>query len=446
MDCVVYMRYLFLPMIGLVTGLSYVVASPLSTLLPNLVNIDPRIQAAQHNVEINAQGIPQARAAWLPQLTLNSYIGSQQRFLPDPINNTSYGDNRQVLQLSQLIYDFGRTGASIDSAHQKYRQSLVTYVGTIQDVLLSGITSYINLYRTYHALLYANRYVTNVQKQVDMETKRKNNGLGYETDVLEAQAQLSDAQARQVLANGQLALQKNSFERLFQQRPTHIPDYTLPQDSTKLIPNSSKQAIATALLNNTDIRALEYNVMIAKQTIRRQKGNFFPIVTAVVEGRHLYNVNGFEGRRLDYVEKAEINYPLISGFGDLASYRASKFNLERTLSELDNERLKIRQRVQDDWEQLTIARDYYQKTSKQTEQLARFVRLATKSRQLGQKTLLEVLVADSNFINAADASVNALAQLYIARFNLIRDMNILTLNSLKVVIGPYPNQQRATHD
>lgn len=439
------MRYLLASLMGLLFCISNATTSPLISLLPHLINIDPRIKAAEENVQINAQGIPQARAAWLPQLTLNTYVGSQQRYFPTPDNNTSYGDSHQALQFNQLIYDFGRTGASIDSAHQKYRQSLVSYDGTIQDVLLSGIVAYINVYRAYHALRYANRYVTNVEKQVSMETKRKNNGLGYETDVLEAQAQLSSAEARQVLAKGKLVIQKNGFERLFQLRPSNVSHYTLPQQSIQLIPKSVSIAINIALTHNTDIRVLEYNIKIAKQTIRRQKGNFFPILSAVIEGRRLYNVNGYPGRRFDYTEQAELSYPLVSGFGDIASYRAAKYNLLRAISELDNERLKIRQKVQDDWQQLIIAKQYYQKTSKQTEQLARFVRLATKSRQLGQKTLLEVLVADSNFINAAEDSVDAFAQLYIARFNLIRDMNILTLNQLKPILAPYTAPQEIHH-
>ena len=409
-------------------------SAKLPELLPYLVRTDPRILAAKQNLLTAYEGIPEARAAWLPALDLTTSYGSQQRYMPNPANNTSYGDNEQRLILKQLIYDFGKTGASIDRAHEIFRKGVVTFDGTVQDVLLDGVTAYLNVYAAKHTLLYAQSYTKNVMSQVQMEEERKKRGSGYETDVLEAKAQLSGAQARLVRAEGRMISAKNAYYRTFRIHPTNTKAFTLPSRSKHLLPSTLSAALKISLKNNTEIRALEYDISIAQQKIRSQKANFLPTISMGVEGRRRKNVDGVPGRRLDYIEQVGMDYSLFSGFGDLASYRASKDSLAAAIKNLDNQRLIIRQNVSDDWEQLTTARLSYKKTALQTEQLSEFLHLATKERKLGRRTLLEVLVADGNYINAADASVAALVELHLARFRLIRDMNTLTLQHLSQVL------------
>jgi outer membrane protein TolC len=362
----------------------------------------------------------------MPSLAFDGYAGSEQRYMPSAAN-TFYGVNEEKLKFNQLIYDFGKTGAVIDTAKDTYYKSMASYNGTMQDVTLEGINAYLNVYKAYQTLAFSARYQKNVQKQVSMEKKRVSKGSGYSTDVLEAEAQLSGAQARLSRARGGLTTAKNSFDRTFREDPTAIKHFRLPRSPRSLLPKTVGKAVQTALRNNTQIRSLQYDEAIARQAIHTARSSFAPSINAVVESKRDWNVGGTLGRKFELVEKAELSYPIFSGFGDMAALHAAKNSLLAAVENLDNQRLITEQKTRDDWQQVRTSRENFMSLQKQTDQLAKFLHLATKERQLGRKTLLEVLVADTNYINAADASIAAKVQLFSSLFTVLRDMNELSL-------------------
>lgn len=90
----------------------------LNALLPSLLQVDARIIGADNDLLASREGIEEARAGYLPALTLTAFGGAQQRYQPTSTNDTFYGYNEQKLALSQLLYDWGKTSASLDTAHQ----------------------------------------------------------------------------------------------------------------------------------------------------------------------------------------------------------------------------------------------------------------------------------------------------------------------------------------
>lgn len=408
----------------------------LNALLPSLLQVDARIIGADNDLLASREGIEEARAGYLPALTLTAFGGAQQRYQPTSTNDTFYGYNEQKLALSQLLYDWGKTSASLDTAHQTYLKSLATYQGTRQDVMLEGAKAYLNIYKAYQTLAYAARYETNVKQQVKMEAQRVSSGSGYSTDVLEAKAQLSGAEARVARAKGAMTTAENAFVRTFHEPATHASRFKIPKAPSAYMPSTLDSALKTATQDNTKLVELQYDVDIARQTIRTKKSAFGPSLDLALEGKRDWNTDGLAGQKQQFDEKVEFNYGLFNGFSDLSALRAAQFKLNSAVQSLDNQRRVTRQTVKDDWQSLITTHENYLKLDQQTQQLAKFLQLATKERQLGRKTLLEVLVADTNYINAADASIAAKVDLATARYTLIRDMNALRLNVFGASLEP----------
>jgi TolC family type I secretion outer membrane protein len=432
-----------LPAIALCLNTTPIVAkstfkhNQLQKLLPALLNKDPRVKAAKEDVLAADWSITKVRAAWLPSLSYSGFAGSEEIRNPGTTANTTFGVHETKLDFNQLIYDFGKTGSAIDSAKQSYEKSIATYNGVVQDVTAEGVSAYLGIYKAYKTLSYARRYQDNVNKQVKMEQSRVKKGSGYSTDVLEAEAQLSGAQARLVQAQGGMTTAKNSFYRTFSHNPQSPSSFRLPKIPRDTMPGSLKEAQQTALKNNTSIRSAELSVDIARQAFLGAKATLTaPSLTASASAKLDHNVSATEGSKKTYDAKLNLSFPFFSGLGDYAAVKSAQHALSSAEMSLDNQRLVQREKVSNDWQAMITAKQNYSKLQKQVNQLSKFLKLATKERAMGRKTLLEVLVADTNYINAADASIGARVQYIKSRFTVLRDMNALSLINLNIHSGP----------
>src|SRR5471030_213377 len=114
---------------------------------------NPQIAEVAAQIRVGSGNLDAAKSAWYPQISLQGTAGkSRQTGSSGTLDNNASGG----VQLSQLLYDFGRTGGSIDEQQRlsdSYRYALY---GTMTDVALSTLQAYLQVKR-YQALSVAAR-------------------------------------------------------------------------------------------------------------------------------------------------------------------------------------------------------------------------------------------------------------------------------------------------
>ena len=396
----------------------------LKLLLPHLLQIDNRIKAAEYELTASYHGVDEEKAKWLPAVNLTGFTGNQDRHTPT--GDTDVGYNQETAKVTQLIYDFGKTRSAIIGAKEVYQQKKLDLEGVRQQVLLEGATAYLNLLGANKNLNYAQYNENNVIEQLEMELKRVKTGSGYSTDVLEAEAQLQGAKARVVRAEGQLIITKNNFSRIFKEPPFLVETFRQPT-LPKQMPNSEEEAVQIAMRHNPEILNLYYEVAIAKQEVKSSKAEFFPKIDAIYEAKRKWNVDGVLGEQEERDAKVDLNYPIFSGGGGLAAMHAAANNLEAAEQELYNQELVVEEEVRNDWDALRTSKENALFLKKQATTLKRFLELAMKERQLGRKSLLELLVADTNYVDALSAAIASRVNVSITGYKLLKDMGILNV-------------------
>lgn len=153
---------------------------------------NPKISEAAAQIHVGQADLDAAENAWYPQISLSATGGrSQQTDSAGSLNNNGSGG----ITLSQLLYDFGRTGGAIDEQHKlsdAYRYDLYDTMTTVaQDTL----QAYLEVKR-YKALVEASRNnVASLEHVKDIAKLRADAGLSSQSDVLQAETRIAGMHA-----------------------------------------------------------------------------------------------------------------------------------------------------------------------------------------------------------------------------------------------------------
>ncbi len=392
--------------------------------LRGLLETHRRIVAAKSDVSASESSLSGARGGWYPNIKATVNYGYEDRA------GEIFNPNSNDFTLDQLLWNFGATPATIKKADLALQKSHIAYETERQSLLLEGLTAYINLFKAYRTLEYAQKNVDNIRKQTGMEEDKVELGSGLPTDVLQAKSQLAGALARQIRAEGGLLSAENRYRNVFSQSPPQeITEIRAPMER---LPESLEAALNMAHERNYDLRTARITAQIAHTEVNRVRSSgLFPEIKAIGQGNFRNNANGIKGQWDNYLAKVEATYSFNLGLSQLhsidaanSSARASDYRLQDTL-------LKIEEEIRNAWQALNTARMNAEQLKNQARIASEFLRLAREERQLGHRSLIDVLVGETSLINAESDAVSADADVTVAAFTLLKSVSSLDIELIR---------------
>ena len=153
---------------------------------------NPKIAQAAAQIRVGKANLEEAESAWFPQISLQGNVGRSHRTdSAGSLNSNAAGG----VNLKQLIYDFGKTGGSIDEQEnltEAYRYGLYD---TLNQVGMQTLQAYLQVKR-YQALAQAaQRNLDSLNSVLDMANLRAEAGLSTQSDVLQAQTRIAGMNA-----------------------------------------------------------------------------------------------------------------------------------------------------------------------------------------------------------------------------------------------------------
>lgn len=415
-----------------VAGVLMLMASPswsqsLGELLPQILKSDGRVLAPSADLDSAQQNSHIAWGDWYPQLTAQTWAGVDQELRPSASGRHSTMPAKEAdLTVTQLLYDFGKTGAKIDIATLQEDQATVALHAARQALVLDSATAYTNLMRSAETLRYARSSEGNIVKQTGLEEARVQKGGGYTTDLLQAKSQLAGAQARRVRAEGSMVQARNHFTFVFNDVDMKLEDMRWPSLPASAVPPSLNEALAIAADHNLILKNEEMKEEIARgnSKIARSSG-FFPRVELVADHYSKKNVGQIAGTENDSTIKVQVTLPINLGGTAINSVRGADSSLLAATHRYKTAKDQVIEAVRNSWQDLSTARENAGYLRNQANIAGEFLELARKERQNGTRSLLDVLNGETVFINAESDAVAAEADVLLAVFKLLYAMGVL---------------------
>ncbi len=402
-------------------------AQTLADLLPEVVQSDERVLApaadltAAHN---------NSRVAWgdyYPQATVTGWAGNDQQLRPyDSAKHSDWAAKEGSVSISQLVYDFGKTGAKIGVAELQETQAKVAVDAARQGVVLDAATAYINLMKATETLRYSRISESNILKQSGLEEARVQKGGGYTTDVLQAKSQLAGAQARRVRAEGALVTARNHFTFVFGERDLKIEDMRWPGLPASVVPTSLADAMGIA----EDKSSILKNELLKEDVARGNLGvarsaSFFPRIEIVASHDSKKNVSQIHGVENDSTIKLQASMPFNLGGTAVNTLRSADSGVEAATYRSKTTHNQVVEAVRNAWQELSTAKENAAYLRNQANIAGEFLELARKEREHGTRSLLDVLNGETVYINAQSDAIGAEGDVLLAVFKLLYTMGIL---------------------
>jgi TolC family type I secretion outer membrane protein len=403
-------------------------ADSLSELLPRILESHNLVKAAEADLERAEVDVDVTRGSWFPTVSVLGTVGHEKQKKPEGTNDTDFVSREFDLTIKQLLWDFGSVNSQIRSKKLSVEAAENSLELQRQNLMLDAISAYLNVRRAHQVLMFARESENNIIKQTELEDALVRRGAGLSTDVLQAKTQLSGAQARRVLAEGQLAAARNQYRAIFE---TDVPDLNAlkkPKLPLELIPKSVVDAVQISVRENPAIKVVATNAAIAREALNTARAQgLFPTFNAIGESKTKKDVGGTSGLQRELFAKVQMSFDFNLGLSAINTLTVTELSAIAENKRLGEARDQTERQVRDSWDTLMTNKQNYDFRRNQAYIAAEFLELARKERQLGNRSLLDVLAGETNLNNANSDTASAETDLAIGIFTLLRDLGRLRL-------------------
>lgn len=406
-------------------------AEEIHVVLPYVVDNHDRVRAAEARLTAARNRAREALGDWFPTLgqTANTGHESQNN---DGSADTSTGFHEYDISLTQLLWDFGSTNAAIDKARLQVEEARYSLIETKQSLILEAVTAYMDLVRARATLDFATESEANIRRQTGLEEALVSLGSGFSTDVLQAKTQLAGAQARRAQNEGALTNALNRYKAVFGRMPDDLAALGEVPYPAAYLPTSLTQSVDVALETNPALKNAILAADIAIEDVRIAKAdNFFPRIEASGERKFKKNVGGTIGSEQETLAKIEMTMDFNLGLTAINTLKASESDLSASTFSAADTRRTIEEQVRNAWQQLETARRTASHLNNQANIAAAFLELARNERQLGRRSLIDVLSGETNLINSRSDALSAETDVIIAAYGLLAATGQLEYDIIK---------------
>ena len=247
---------------------------------------DARFRTDQAIYQAQQQVPTTARSQLLPALTVDAATGRRRDELVGgnftPEGEATFGTDQYGLSMSQTIYD-RRKFLTYKQAKVRAQQSDLEFAIAQQDLIIRVVVEYFGVLAAQDNvdLTTANRKT--LQQQLELADERLRVGLGTTTDLFDAQARFSIAEAEEIDAHTILENANQALAELIGHVPTTALERLKPD--TPLLypePNEIEAWVNRALENNLELAVRRKEEEFALQEIKRERAGHLPILDFIV--------------------------------------------------------------------------------------------------------------------------------------------------------------------
>jgi len=400
--------------------------------LQALVKNQKQIKAAEADLEAAKERGVAAWGSWYPELSVTANWGREKQNKATGTADTEEHPREVDISITQKLWDFGSTNASIQSAQLGIERARTNLVSTRQALVLQGIEAHLNLIRTDKILGFAKGSVANIKRQAELEDARVQRGSGFTTDVLQAKTQLAGAEARRNNFAGDLRNAINAYRRFFNKDPGKIKDMKEPRMPFELLPKTLNGLIGIMHEGNPGLRSTKIDADILRQTVLQTRADeFFPSLDASAETKRKEDVGGTIGSATEQLFKVELTYSLNLGLIERNTLRAAKLDLTASTERYIDARDSFEQQARDLWSNFERDKLNAEFLKNQANIAAEFLELARRERQLGNRSLIDVLAGETALINANSDATATETNIKLDVFRILNIMGRLEVDVLK---------------
>jgi outer membrane protein len=254
------------------------------------------------------------------------------------------------------------------------------------------------------------------------------------TDVAQAEARRAASISQLDLARSNLKTSRASFERVVGHAPSNLREQK-PQE--KLLPRSVQDALNIGLKESPSVVAALYREQAARHNVDKTWGELLPTVQLEGNYAHRYDPSRTVDEQETTSVTGRVSVPLYPSGEVQARVRQSKHTHVSRLQEIEQNRTEAQAAIVSAWSQLVAARAQLESDQVQVNATRTALAGVREEERVGQRTLLDVLNAEQEALNAEVQLVTTQRNLVVASYNVLSSIGRLNAAQLAVTSEVY---------
>jgi len=378
----------------------------------------PLVLQSDADVAAAAARKGQAQSAWYPWVNLSAGY-TRMRTLNTTTNESITTPNEFArADLNWMIYDFGRTGASVDRADANAAVSRENAATTREDVAFVATVAFYNVLRAEKTLEFLKENLRQQELLYRQASAFYEAGVRAKIDVVRAEANVYDARAQLGQAeNGLRVARITLLQRIGVDGPAGFRlSGALPEFS---LPGTLEDWVAEAERNRPELRALVEKERAATESLRLAKAGYLPFL----EGTAGYGYGAEEvPLQQNYGLAVTLNYPLFSGFQTREQTKEALATISSAQYEFIEAKRRVRLEVEVSAFSVREAQERLSARMKQRDASGENLRLATARYEVGAGDIIEMTDAQAQMVRSETDTINTAFDFAVSHASLLRAM------------------------
>jgi outer membrane protein len=404
---------------------------------------NPDINTQRAAVRAADEGVPEANAGYLPTITAQGNIGVERAQtgvvgandtvvgnLADTFFPRGYG-----VSANETVFNGNKTINSIRQAESKVFGARETLRNTEQNTLLAGVTAYMDVLQDTAILELDRNNVEVLQEQLRETRDRFTVGEVTRTDVAQAEASLSSAQATALSAEATLEAAVARYRQVIGDQPTSLAPV---KPIANPLPKTLPLAISISQVEHPAITASLHGVDAAQLQIKIAEAALYPTVGVSASVTNQFDASGVPGLHvLSGQFSGTLNIPIYQGGAEYAATRQAKETLSQQELQTDSERNEVRQAVVAAWglNQAAVGVVRAARAAVAANEVA--LTGVREEAKVGQRTTLDVLNAQQALLQARTTLVQAEHDQVVDSYSLLSSVGRLNIPTLGLAVPEY---------
>ena len=396
---------------------------------------NPELLSQRAALRATDEGVSQALANWRPTVELTGDVARSHTM------NTSRTTKRDQIRsprgagidVTQSLFRGFRTVAATAKAENEVRSAREALRAKEQDVLLDAVEAHAAVFRDQAVLRLNQNNEQVLRRQLEATRDRFRVGEITRTDVSQAEARLAGARADRIKAAGDLVKSRANYLNIVGLAPRRL---VAPQGMGPL-PATQDAAIAAAMRGHPDVRGAEFDWRAARNDVKSVKGELLPTLKLTGSlGRQFENTNN-TNRTDTATLKLDLTVPLYQQGDVYSRLREAKQDAAKSYLDLEDKRRDSRETATNAWESLITARARIKSFRAQIKAAEIAHEGVRREASVGSRTVLDVLDAEQELLDANVNLVRAERDEVVASFELLEAVGKLTAKTLGLAVRVY---------
>ena len=408
-------------------------AQSLTEALAHAYRYNPRLDAARATLRATDEEVARANSGYRPNISGSADVGYQST-TTQPGGRTETHPRGYAITAVQPLFRGGRVLNGVNEAEATVRAGREILRSVEQAVLLDAATSYMDVIRDLAIVGIREKNLQVLSRELNATNERFRVGEVTGTDVAQAQARRAVSVSALDAARAALQASRANFERHVGRAASNL---RAPALAERLLPRSLQDAIAISQRESPFIVAALYREQASRHTVDRIWGELLPSMQVETSYVKRYDSSALIQESSTTQVVGRLTVPIYAGGEVHARVRQAKHTHVSRLQEIEQNRQDVQASVISAWSQLQAARAQLQSDQAQVTAFTTALEGVRAEERVGQRTLLDVLNAEQERLNAEVSLVTTRRNIVVAAHVLLSAIGRLNIQELGGVDAVY---------